>query len=414
MAYSAPGKADDLSPALVARWNDAIQATWDDLAALQSRFMTLDPGQLREPSRAAVKWFGDPAEPQFCIDEETARALSDWGVRGRHALHNEYCEYAVVHRRDATGKLRPKRVQVTSELREYWSAVAVADPDAVREMAARTLGFEPSWRDLYGVDDPLALDEDAREIAFGHAVAGNGNHARLQRAGVPAQPTGSLNRDNALFMTHPINGLDDLVYILLFGAHPYTVREPGGDRRPATREEIFISQNVEHLACRHADPAAAIGAHGAAIAGRTVAFADPLGMYLQSLAQDLFLIRDEVVPGEWVRWSRGQEGMRMRLEFGPGDGDDEFLDDIVVAEGASEEPLTGGYQLLKQVEIGPLVLAGATSEVREREFEDLDVPNPTITCREADVCREMVTLKREYDREQGQARVAQRVVGPVA
>ena len=53
-----------------------------------------------------------------------------------------------------------------------------------------------------------------------------------------------------------------------------------GGRRPATREEIFISQGVEHLACRHADPAAAIGAHEAAWSGATVAFADPLGMYL--------------------------------------------------------------------------------------------------------------------------------------
>jgi hypothetical protein len=413
MAYSVPGKADDLGEALVARWNDTIQATWDSLANLRSRFMTLDVAELDQPVQAAVKWFGDPAEPQFCIDEQTARNLSDWDVRGRHALHNEYCEYVIVRRRDGSGRLRPKRVQVTSELREYWSAIAVVDPDAVRQMAARTLGFEPSWEDLYGVRDPRGLDEDAREVAFGHTVAGHGNHRRLQQAGVPAQPTGALNRDNALFMTHPINGLDDLVYIVLFGAHPYTVRE-GGGRRAATREEIFIAEGVEHLACRHADPAAAVGAHDAAMAGRTVAFADPLGMYLQSLAQDLFLVGDEVVPDEWVRWGRGQEGMRQRLEFGPGDDDGEFLDDIVVAEGASEEPLTGGYQLLKQVEIGPRVLAGAPSTVRDDEFRDLDVPTPTIECRKADVCEMMATLRAEFDREQGQARLAPRTVGRVA
>ncbi len=413
MAYSVPGRSDDFGQALVARWNDTIQAAWDSLADLWSRFMTRDFAALEQPVPAAVKWFGDPAEQQFCIDEETARNLSDWGVRGRHALHNEYCEYVVIHGRDRSGRLRPKRVQVTSELREYWSTVAVADPDAVRQMAARTLGFEPSWEALYGVRDPSALDEDAREVAFGHTVAGHGNHGRLQQAGVPAQPTGALNRDNALFMTHPINGLDDLVYIVLFGAHPYTVRE-AGSRRAATRQEIFIAEGVEHLACRHADPAAAVGAHGAAMAGRTVAFADPLGMYLQSLAQDLFLVHDEVVPDEWVRWGRGQEGLRQRLEFGPGDDDDEFLDDIVVAEGASEEPLTGGYQLLKQMEIGPRLLAGAPSPVREDEFKDLDVPNPSIECREAEICAVMATLKAEFDREQGQARLAPRTVGRAA
>jgi hypothetical protein len=412
MAYSVPGKADDLGPTLVGLWNEAIQATWDSMASLQSRFMTLDPAELKEPVHAVVKWFGDPAEPQFCIDEETARALSDWSLRGRHALHNEYCEYAVIHRRDGAGKLRPKRVQVTTELREYWSTIAVADPDTMREMATRTLGFEPSWNDLYGIPDPSAVDESAREIAFGHAVAGHGSHEHLVNAGVPAQPTGSLNTDSALFMTHPINGLDDLIYIVLFGAHPYTVRD-GDGRRAATREEIFISEGVEHLACRHADPAAAVGAHGAAMEGRTVAFADPLGMYLQSLAQDLFLIRGEVVPDAWVRWGRGLEDMRQRLEFGPGDDDDEFLDDIVVAEGASEEPLTGGYQLLKQVEIGPRVIAGPISEVGEKEFKDLDLPKATIECREADVCDQMATLKAEYDRQHGQTRVAPRLVGRV-
>ena len=52
--------------------------------------------------------------------------------------------------------------------------------------------------------------EAEREIAFGHALGGNGNDAHLVQAGVPAQPTGRLNTENALFMTHPINGIDDL------------------------------------------------------------------------------------------------------------------------------------------------------------------------------------------------------------
>ena len=270
MAYSAPGRADELEDRLLASWNEAIEAAYASLADLGSRFFALDPGQLEQPGPATVKWFGDPAEPSFCIDAEAARTLSDWGVRGRHALHNEYCEYAVVQRPDASGRLRPKRVQVTTELREYWVCVAMAEPDALREMATQVLGSEPSWEDLYGVADPSALNGSEREVAFSHTVGGNGGHQHLLQAGVPAQPSGRLNTENALFMTHPINGLDDLIYIVLFGAHPYAVSENGG-RRPATREEIFVSQGVEHLACRHADPAAAIGAQEAAWAGATVA-----------------------------------------------------------------------------------------------------------------------------------------------
>ena len=412
MAYSAPGRADELDDRLLVSWNEAIEAAYSTLAELESRFFALDPEQLEEPGPATVKWFGDPAEPYFCIDAEAARTLSDWGVRGRHALHNEYCEYAVVRRRDASGKLRPKRVQVTTELREYWACVAVAYPDALREMATGVLGSEPSWDDLYGVPDPSVLDEAAREIAFSHTLGGNGGHQHLIDAGVRAQPSGRLNTENALFMTHPINGLDDLIYIVLFGAHPYAVRDDGG-RRPATRDEIFVSQDVEELACRHADPAAAIGAHEAAWSGATVAFADPLGMYLIALATDLFLIGEEAVPQEWVRWGRGEEGMRQRLEFGPGDEDAEFLDDIVVAVGAATEPLSGGYQLLQQLEIGPLVLAAAGAPPQEDEFVDLDVSDPTIVCSDADVCASMAALKAEYDREHGSERVAPRTLRPI-
>ena len=99
-----------------------------------------------------------------------ARKLADWGLTGRRALHLEYCEYQTVQARDASGATRPKRVEVTTEFREFWSCVAMHDPDRVRAMAAGVLGFEPSWEDLFGVADPHALDPEEREIAFGEGL----------------------------------------------------------------------------------------------------------------------------------------------------------------------------------------------------------------------------------------------------
>ena len=229
MAYDVPGRADELTEELVSKWNETIAAAYDSQdPSLKSRFFELDWEGLREANQTdAVKWPGDPAEPSFCIDDEIAQLLSDWGKEGRHALHNEYCEYAVISMPDGTGRLRPKRVQVTTELREYWSCVAIRDPGRVRAMAAEVLVREPGWEELFGVADPHALSEAEREVAFGHTVAGHGNDPRLTQAGVPAQPNGRLNTDNALFMTHPINGLDDLLYIVLFGAKPYAVRADG-------------------------------------------------------------------------------------------------------------------------------------------------------------------------------------------
>jgi hypothetical protein len=398
--YDVPGRADEVSEELVRHWNETIAAAYDSQdASLKSRFFELDWERLRDPEPTdGIKWPGDPAEPSFCIDDQAAQVLSDWGREGRHALHNEYCEYAVESRRDATGRLRPKRVQVTTELREYWSCVAVRDPDRVRAMAAMVLGSEPAWEELFGVSDPISLSEDEREVAFGHAVAGHGNDPRLEDAGVPAQPTGALNTENALFMTHPINGLDDLLYIVLFGAKPYAIRERGELRR-ASRDDIFTAFGVEQLACRHADPAAALGAYGAAFAGKQVAFANPLGMYLREPNLEVFTYRAESLPSEWVRFGRGQDGMHQRLVFGPPDEHDAFLDEITVAVGATEKPLLGGYQLLRELEVGPLVLVGEGEPVAESEWEVLPQVREPISCNAAAVCRGIRELKRRYDAE---------------
>jgi hypothetical protein len=403
MAYDAPGRADQLSAALRQRWNETIRAEYESLEPQWgSRFFVLDPAQLPDPGPAPIHWFADAAEPAFCIGADVARQLSDWGVKGRRALHNEYCEYRVIEGADAQGKLRPKRVEVTTELREYWVCIAREDPEQLRAMAADVLGAPPSWQDLYGVADPAGLTPQERERRFVELVAGAG----------ASEPTGRLNAEHALFMTHPINGLDDLLYIVMFGARPYAQRI-GGALAPATREQIFRAFGVEHLGCRHADPAAAMGAHGAAYQGRSVAFADPLGMYLVSFARHLFLYRGDPVPDAWVRWSRGQSGMRQRLVFGPGDADPAFLDDIRVAVGATEEPVTGGFQVVQQVEVGPLVVVGPPTPVQPAEYQVLTESTEVIRCHEARICGEIQRLQQEYDQAHPVGRVAPRTMGRI-
>jgi hypothetical protein len=125
MPYDNPGFADQLSNNLAAKWNEIIQQEYDRLKVQHgSRFFSIDPQVLTNPSPAPVQWFADPAEPNFCIGEDVARKLSDWGVRGRQELHNEYCEYRIIEQVDPSGRMRPKRVQVTTELREYWVCIA--------------------------------------------------------------------------------------------------------------------------------------------------------------------------------------------------------------------------------------------------------------------------------------------------
>jgi hypothetical protein len=260
----------------------------------------------------------------------------------------------------------------------------------------------PRHADLYGVDDPLSLSAADRESRFvAHVAPEDG------------EPVGRLNTERALFMNHPINGLDDLLYIVMFGAHPYAVRQ-GTGVRPATRDEIFKSQNVQHLACRHADPAAALGAHGAAFAGCSVAFADPLGVYIESFSSHLFTYNGQPVPKRWVRWRRGRRGMYQRLEFGPGDDDGAFLDDIRVSTGVTDEPVVGGFQIVQQLEVGPRVVVGAPTSVGTNEYRVVPRTTAAIRCAEADVCGTIRRLEAEYDASHasGAVRVGPRVMGP--
>lgn len=413
MAYDVPGRADKVGEALRERWNEAILAVHDSLTQppppnifdLRTRFFEIDPAALTDPeTTTVVKWAGDPLEPTFCTDIATVRTLSDWGSRGRHALQNEYCEYAVTRVLDSEGRLRPKRVQVTTELREYWLTLATYSPTQLLTAATDVLDSAPTWRQLYGVDDPKPLTEDERRLRFAVTMAGHGGDPRLIKAGVPANPVGRLNTENAVFMTHPINGLDDLIFIVLFGARRFAVRKADGTFREAAPEDIFADR--AELFCRHADPAAALAAYTQVLAGKAVGFANPLGMYLRPFALEPFQFQGETIPEHWVRWRRGKEGMFQRLEFGPSDEDDAFLDEIEVAVGQDRQPLSGGHQLVRQLEVGPLVAVGPTAPANEADFVLVPEGQP-IDCEATGICTMVRALKREHD-EAMQPKVAPR------
>ncbi len=417
--YQAPGKTSDLnSPDLVQLWNNKIADEYDALSPYHSRFFTLDYAQIDQGNDFdTVRWAADPAEPNFCFDEKTAQELSDWklrighplhsalSVKGRRETHNEYCEYRIVFSKDSQGNLRPKRVIFTTELREYWMLLATHSPERLAFAFEDITGRAPHWHELYGpgVTDPNQLSHEDRLLGFATWVSGGGGDSDLMDSGVPAQPIGRVNNLNALFMTHRINGLDDLLYIVLYGAHPYAKRENSA-WIPATKDEIFSKSHFGEtdppiqLACRHADPAAALGAAGQAFSGRQIGFADPLGMYILSFAKNDFLFDGAAIPKEWIRFSRGEgEGLYQRLEFGPGDEDDHFLDEITV--GDEEAPLKGGFQIAQRIEVGPRLRIGSSSTVTDAEYEAFEVQelDQPYNCAQASVCRNLARLRDEYE-----------------
>ncbi|ETZ22825.1 hypothetical protein [Pedobacter sp. V48] len=391
--FKSPGEADNLPTLLLEKWNEEIQRQYSLLETdLGSKFFHLDPAEIQNSIVVnSVKWFGDPAEPAFCQSADVAQKLSDWGIKGRHNLHNEYCEYTIEYRTDSQGKLRPKRVQITTELREYWVTIAKHDPDLLKQLATSVLNYQVTWDDLYG-NDPIPMTIQQREISFSTQVAGNGNEDRLIQLGVPSQPVGKINRENAFFMTHPINGLDDLLYIVMFGAKPYA-RKNGATFEKVQKESIFKTFNVQQLACRHADPAAAMGAYGAVFEGRHIAFNEALGMYIQSFSKNNFAYNGNAIPDAWVQFSRGHQ----RLVFGPSDAEEVYLDDITLDKGGVDVSIKGGFEVLQQIEVGPLIQLGEATELDEGEYVILTESDAPIVCGQASICKLIKKLLTEYE-----------------
>jgi hypothetical protein len=397
--FGAPGSADSDAPQVVLdAWNTLIAEQVN--ARPPSPTLVADPADIVDGQvSAAVAWPGHPLEPLNCQDEDIAAELSDWGWAGRAELHNEYLEYSLLMRSDATGRLRPKRLIATTELMEWWQVMAVHAPDYFVSRITAITGLTPSFQSIFGrtVAQWQQLTVPQRTDEFVRVMVGNGRST---------PPASTMNQEHVLFMAHQINGLDDLIYVVHFGSFPYAVQD-GGERRRATIEEIFQAERVPYLFCRNADPAAAEGAYNQAFLvgtegspkSRKLAFADPLGMYMRTFNHSDLFLGGAPVPASWTRWSRGAADTPQRLEFGPADNEPGFLDDVTMGQDADAPPLSG-YQIAKRIEVGPLVVVGAPTEISTADFRDIPAtPTGTISCGMEDDgrCSAIAEFKREFD-----------------
>jgi hypothetical protein len=67
--------------------------------------------------------------------------------------------------------------------------------------------------------------------------------------------------------------------------------------------------------------------------------------------------------------------------------------------GASEQPLVGGYQLLRELEIGPLMQSAATDPIGDAEWELLEPAPGTIACDDAESCKPVRELLARFEAE---------------
>jgi hypothetical protein len=293
----------------------AAKAAWD--AAVERCLPRHHPYLLRAPDRrtpypVAPDWTALPLRVTGCLGRERALVRLD----AERGLQEEYAEWRTV--RDAGGKV--VRVELTTELRDYWRVLIEHEPARASELAGEFTGRG----DLHDL--------------------------------------GRLNRDGICFMTHPNNDLAALAKLAAAAAMPCTA-----DGRRATAREVIPLLGDAAVAGRASDPAIVEALGRLASERRLVALADPLGVRIAGVQHArLRTPGGEPVPREWFAVARADR--RMVFEVPAGEGFS--VGDLVDA--ATERPVRYGAQIAELVQLRVLFRASAPNAARSRARLEAD------------------------------------------
>ena len=213
-------------------------------------------------------------------------------------------------------------------------------------------------------------------------------------------------------MTHPINGIDDLIYVVIFGAHAYAVqrarRAPPGLRR---RRLQRLQRRPPRLQPRRPDDLArrlrrrlprarrrrSPTRSGCTSASRT-------SRSSPTRASRCRRTGCASAAASRARTSASCSGRRTTTRRSSTTSRSSL--------GASDQPLTGGYQLLRELEIGPLLASATPTPIGDDEWELSPPAAATIACDDARVLQVRARAWRRASRPR--MRAAPRTMGAPA
>jgi hypothetical protein len=374
-----PGGLSDFEGDAQREWDGLV----DDLLARHDSPHLLAAADDRTPSVIQVDWGGFPVRISRCL-QSTADALRllDWrtpqGDVGRALLQEEYVEWRVV--RSPEGRLR--RVEMTTELPDYWLTLAAHHPLKALELVRRFAGERSvSPRAVFGGVDPFArrTTPDQRRVGFEDAMLPRGGRA-------PWSPYN--NGERAIcFMSQGANTLGALIGLVAAAAHPFAAE---GDGRPLSGPEAIATGTQAAQACRNSDPTAVGATIGLAHQGRLIALDDPIGIYIRGVQADRLLQPDgEPVPADWFQLQRGsrphagqglERSQRLAFEVPPGLGFD--VADLV--DGDTGQPVEHGGQVADLVQLAVYLRISPPGQV---PVEPRLLPLPRVTpCEQDESC----------------------------
>ncbi len=355
------------------------RAAWDDAVASCVRAAVPDAGHpfllpaadRRTPLVTGPDWTGLPSRVVGCLRRARALELLD----AERRLQEEYLEWRTV--RDDGGAIT--RVELTTELRDYWQVLAAHEPARTVDLVGELSGRAVEPREVYGIRSPAGVDPAVRKEAFAAAMLARPNPLNDGREGI-------------CFMAHRSNDLRALVAIVAAAAMPCVLRDPASGRaRCATAAEVIPLLGHAAVAGRASDPVLVERLGRLAFERRLVALDDPVGVYVQGVEHTRLRTPDgSPVPPEWFAASRGLSAAaaadgrprHQRLVLAVPAGEGFAVSDLVDA--ATERPIRHGAQIAELVQLRVLLRMSAAG--RARSHPGLD---PTGRARRTDPCRDV-------------------------
>ena len=351
-----PGGLSDLGEAGAAAWgqfvNRLVREIVDEAAEAsghEQRFVLPAPDD-RTVALTGPDWTGLPVRVTECLGLQRALRLLDLpsesiGAGGR-GLQEEYIEWRV-HRTNG----RIDRVELTTELREYWSMLAAHAPRRLIETVAAFAGeTDIETADVFGSCKPFdhGVSPKQRERAFSRVML------------APHGRSPYNNGERAICcMVQETNSLSALIALAVAATTCRVSRDSadGPLRSLNCLEAIPLLGDAAQLG-RGSDPVLVERFGRLAFEGRLVAFDDPIGIYMQGAEHTrLRTPQGDVVPAEWFAFSRGNQRVTFQVPREEGF----VVEDLV--DVATERPIRHGGQIADLIRLVVLLRVTAPDVV---------------------------------------------------
>jgi hypothetical protein len=320
MAYSAPGKIDELSGSQLDAWNSNLSEMFDRKVAdastedgpASNRAWLFNPiaDGIAGVAEADITW---TAFPKIISDNAVTPRQGWQAADADRNRQEEYCEWEV--QRDQQGKV--VRVTFSCEAPDYYHFLAREAPDLLLS--------------LYHTH--VSPDVDLADLVS------NGTYDPQNRWNFPQE---GGRRGGLMHMGQVNNSFEAAVDLSGIASWPRV----DGAGNPVVGEQALIACRRFGSAGRHSDPHIGAQINALVRAGNEVSFADPVGLYIESIDQSDWETPDGSEPADWFSVVRGSSDHMLRVVFESPDAD-LLLGDVLVGG----EPIEFGGQIAEKLQV---------------------------------------------------------------